>query len=210
MHLRIIGFNWAARPQRGLEACRIGNIALNDAMILVGRARKRLYLAGIGFTGWRGIPGMREALRGTAASGCEIRVLTMDAKNPAFGHMLNPDVRIKHRVLLKRDPGSKVRSRTLQNRRSGRLRRECSFSKSLFRMTRRLFLRTYFPPIRDIALVLTSNNAVPSLTPFCVNLRSCGKPIRRLKQLALMPFASTASDVAGPARAAAACRPDKT
>jgi hypothetical protein len=59
---------------------------------LVGRARKRLYLAGIGFTGWRGIPGMRAALRATAASGCEIRVLTMDPKNPAFGCMLNPDV----------------------------------------------------------------------------------------------------------------------
>jgi hypothetical protein len=59
---------------------------------LVRRARKRLYLAGIGFTGWRGIPGMREALRETAASGCEIRILTMDAKNPAFGCMLNPDV----------------------------------------------------------------------------------------------------------------------
>jgi hypothetical protein len=59
---------------------------------LVSRARKRLYLAGIGFTGWRGIPGMREALRDAAASGCEIRVLTMDANNPAFGYMLNDDV----------------------------------------------------------------------------------------------------------------------
>jgi len=59
---------------------------------LVSHARKRLYLADIGFTGWRGIPGMRKALRGAAASGCEIRVLTMDAKNPAFGNMLNPDV----------------------------------------------------------------------------------------------------------------------
>jgi len=59
---------------------------------LVGRARRRLYLAGIGFTGWRGIPGMREALGAAAASGCEVRVLTMDAQNPAFGCMLNPDV----------------------------------------------------------------------------------------------------------------------
>jgi hypothetical protein len=58
----------------------------------IGRARKRLYLAGIGFTGWRGIPGIRQALGATAASGCEIRVLTMDVKNPAFGCMLNPDV----------------------------------------------------------------------------------------------------------------------
>lgn len=59
---------------------------------LVGRARKRLYLAGIAFTGWRGIPRMKETLEATAASGCEIRVLTMDMKNPAFGCMLNPDV----------------------------------------------------------------------------------------------------------------------
>jgi hypothetical protein len=59
---------------------------------LVSRARKRLYLAGIGFTGWRGIPGMREALGATAVSGCEIRVLTIDAQNPAFGCMLNPNV----------------------------------------------------------------------------------------------------------------------
>jgi len=58
----------------------------------VGRSRKRLYLAGIGFTGWRGIPGMRGALGATAGSGCEIRVLMMDAKNPALGCMLNPDV----------------------------------------------------------------------------------------------------------------------
>jgi hypothetical protein len=59
---------------------------------LVSRTRKRLYLAGIGFTGWRGIPGMRDTLRKTAASGCEIRVLTMDATNPAFNCMLNPEV----------------------------------------------------------------------------------------------------------------------
>jgi hypothetical protein len=59
---------------------------------LVGRARKRLYLAGIGFIGWKGIPGMREALAAAATSGCEIRVLTMDALNPAFTCMLNPEV----------------------------------------------------------------------------------------------------------------------
>ena len=59
---------------------------------LVSKARSRLYIAGIGFTGWRGIPGMREALGTTAKSGCEIRVLTMDAQNPAFASMLNPDV----------------------------------------------------------------------------------------------------------------------
>jgi hypothetical protein len=68
------------------------NAPIDYWLQLVGRARERLYLAGIGFTGWRGIPGMREALRATAGTGCEIRVLTMDAKNPAFGFMLNPDV----------------------------------------------------------------------------------------------------------------------
>jgi hypothetical protein len=59
---------------------------------LISRARNRLCIAGIGFTGWRGIPGMREALGTVAASGCAVRVLTMDAQNPAFGGMLNPDV----------------------------------------------------------------------------------------------------------------------
>jgi hypothetical protein len=59
---------------------------------LVTRARDRLCLAGIGFTGWRGIPSMREALATAAKTGCEIRVLTMDAKNPAFGYMMNPEV----------------------------------------------------------------------------------------------------------------------
>jgi hypothetical protein len=59
---------------------------------VVRLARKRLYLAGIGFTGWKGIPGMRDALGATAASGCEILVLTMDAENPSLGCMLNPDV----------------------------------------------------------------------------------------------------------------------
>jgi hypothetical protein len=59
---------------------------------LVRRAHDRLCLAGIGFTGWRGIPGMREALATAAKAGCAIRVLTMDVKNPAFGYMMNPDV----------------------------------------------------------------------------------------------------------------------
>jgi hypothetical protein len=59
---------------------------------LVSRTRKRLCLAGIGFTGWRGIPGMREALETAAKAGCEIRVLTLDGKNPAFGYMMNPEV----------------------------------------------------------------------------------------------------------------------
>jgi hypothetical protein len=59
---------------------------------LVGGTRTRLYLAGIGFTGWRGMPGMKEALAATAESGCEIRVLTMDADNPAFPCMMNPEI----------------------------------------------------------------------------------------------------------------------
>jgi hypothetical protein len=59
---------------------------------LIGSSRKRLYLAGIGFSGWRGIPGMREVLGKTAASGCDVRVLTLDAQNPAFAIMLNPNV----------------------------------------------------------------------------------------------------------------------
>jgi hypothetical protein len=59
---------------------------------LIGQARKRLYLAGIGFASWKGIHGMKEALREAGASGCEIRVLTLDPKNPAYGCLFNPDV----------------------------------------------------------------------------------------------------------------------
>lgn len=59
---------------------------------LVGSARNRLYLGGIGFTGWKGMPGMREELRATAVTGCDIRILTMDGQNPAFPHILNPNV----------------------------------------------------------------------------------------------------------------------
>jgi hypothetical protein len=59
---------------------------------LVGGARRHLYIAGIGLTGWKGIPGMREALVATTKSGCEVRILTMDVDNPSFKSMLNPDV----------------------------------------------------------------------------------------------------------------------
>ena len=59
---------------------------------LVRSAQTRFFIAGIGFTGWRGIPGMKEALTAKVAHGCEIRVLTMDVENPSFGCMLNPDV----------------------------------------------------------------------------------------------------------------------
>jgi hypothetical protein len=59
---------------------------------LIKRSRARLSLAGIGFTSWKGIPGMREALIEASTSGCEIRVLTMDSTNPAFQNMLNPEI----------------------------------------------------------------------------------------------------------------------
>ena len=59
---------------------------------LVGNARSRLFLAGIGFIGWRGIPGMKEALASLGSSPCEVRVMTMDADNSVFASMLNPDV----------------------------------------------------------------------------------------------------------------------
>ncbi len=59
---------------------------------LVRGARKRLFLSGIGLTGWKGMPGMFEAISATAAAGCEIRILTMDGDNPAFACMLNPNV----------------------------------------------------------------------------------------------------------------------
>jgi hypothetical protein len=59
---------------------------------LVDSAKRRLYIAGLGFTGWRGMPGMAEALGGTGARGCEVRVLTMDGSNPATKVMINPEV----------------------------------------------------------------------------------------------------------------------
>jgi len=59
---------------------------------LVTRARHRLFLAGIGFMGWRGIPGMKDALLAKVDSGCEVRVLTLDQNNPALACMLNPEI----------------------------------------------------------------------------------------------------------------------
>lgn len=57
---------------------------------LVRGARTRLYLGGIGFTGWRGMPGMREALSAVVQAGCDIRVMTIDVANPVFPHIFNP------------------------------------------------------------------------------------------------------------------------
>jgi hypothetical protein len=59
---------------------------------LVDSAKQRLYIAGLGFTGWRGMPGMDEALAATASRGCEVRVMTMHGQNPATQVMINPDV----------------------------------------------------------------------------------------------------------------------
>jgi hypothetical protein len=59
---------------------------------LVDSAKERLYIAGLGFTGWRGMPGMDEALAATGSRGCEVRVMTMDGQNPATQVMINPDV----------------------------------------------------------------------------------------------------------------------
>jgi hypothetical protein len=35
---------------------------------------------------------MKETLGGAAASGCEVRILTMDQRNPGFAAMLNPEI----------------------------------------------------------------------------------------------------------------------
>lgn len=59
---------------------------------LVDSAKERLYIAGLGFTGWRGMPGMDEALAATGARGCDVRVMTMHGANPATQVMINPDV----------------------------------------------------------------------------------------------------------------------
>jgi hypothetical protein len=68
------------------------NAKANYWLDLVTNARDRLYLAGIGFIGWRGIPGMKDALAALGASQCEVRVLTLDATNPALRSMMNPEV----------------------------------------------------------------------------------------------------------------------
>jgi hypothetical protein len=59
---------------------------------LIGGAKTRFYVSAIGLTGWKGIPGLRESLSALAARGCEIRVLTMDAENPALPMMTNPGI----------------------------------------------------------------------------------------------------------------------
>ena len=59
---------------------------------LVGGSRHKLYVAGISFTGWRGIQGMREALSDIGRNGCDVKILTMDVDNLSFHGLLNPDV----------------------------------------------------------------------------------------------------------------------
>lgn len=59
---------------------------------LVSGSTETLFLAGVSFNGWKGIQGMKEALRDAGKRGCDVRILTMDVDNPSFGSFLNPDV----------------------------------------------------------------------------------------------------------------------
>jgi hypothetical protein len=68
------------------------NAQADEWLKLVRQARKRLYLGGIAFGGWRGIQGMKEGLGECAVSGCEVRIMTMDPQNPGFAIMMNPDI----------------------------------------------------------------------------------------------------------------------
>ena len=68
------------------------NASAEEWRKIVRSARKRLYLAGIGFSGWKGIPGMKEELQETAISGCDVRILTIDGQNPACASLFNPNV----------------------------------------------------------------------------------------------------------------------
>jgi hypothetical protein len=86
------GDNLTPLGARGTMLQTETNAEADNWVKLVRRARSRLYLCGIGFTSWSYMPGMKEALGIAAASGCEIRILTMDAQNPAFKNMLNPEV----------------------------------------------------------------------------------------------------------------------
>ena len=59
---------------------------------LVDDASERLYVAGIMFTGWKGIQGMSHSLRAAVARGCELRIMTMDVDNDCLRGLINPDV----------------------------------------------------------------------------------------------------------------------
>ena len=68
------------------------NAQADEWLKLVRQARKRLYLGGIAFAGWRGMQGMKASLGECAGSGCEVRIMTMDQQNPGFAIMMNPDI----------------------------------------------------------------------------------------------------------------------
>lgn len=59
---------------------------------LVTGTEEKLYLAGVSFTGWKGIQGMREAIKDAGRRGCDIRILTMDVENSSFRGFLNSNV----------------------------------------------------------------------------------------------------------------------
>jgi hypothetical protein len=95
---RVVPFDHSLRPLNASADDQLyslvneTNASAKFWLDLVGNTRKRLFIAGLGFIGWRGIPGMKEALSTVGASGCEVRVMTMDATNAAFSAMLNPEV----------------------------------------------------------------------------------------------------------------------
>jgi len=96
--VRVVSFDPKLRPLNAAAAdlpYSLENETNHSASFwlnLVGSAQNRLFLAGISFVGWRGIPGMKEALAAVGASGCDVRILTVDAENPMFESMMNPDV----------------------------------------------------------------------------------------------------------------------
>lgn len=141
---------------------------------LVESARKRLYMTGIGFTGWRGIPGMREALGKAAASECEIRVLTMSAQNPAFVSMLNPNVTTTD--LASQGPSLEEARSWFRGALGGNaksdvraLRYGTLFQQIIIADNRAPFPHISIRQIPGIALAWKSAKAVPPSAPLCVN-----------------------------------------
>jgi len=89
-NLAPLGEGATAAP--GLQVRQENIAAASTWTSLIDGVRRRLYVCAFGLTGWKGIKGMRESLVALAGRDCEIRILTMDASNPAVPMMVNPDI----------------------------------------------------------------------------------------------------------------------
>ncbi len=72
-----------------------------------------------------------------------------------------------------------MRSEMRQNQKFVRFVKECYFNKLLFPTPKRLFRRTFIPPIPVIALASNLAKAAGLLARSCMSLRNCGNSTRR-------------------------------